>query len=58
MIEAEFGENYKIIISSASVDLGSWASINQVKYKNYVNEKVQKNVGQNRVLKKQEVKFY
>jgi len=58
VIEQEIGDNYKIIITGANVDLGNWASINQIKYKSYANEKVQNNVGQTRVLSKNSVKVF
>lgn len=56
IVEQELGDNYKVIITGASVDLGNWASANQIKYKSYVNEKVGKNIGQTRVLSKNSVK--
>jgi len=57
VIEQEIGDNYKIIISDARVSLGSSASYNQIKYKDYANQEVSKNIGQTRVISKSNVKL-
>jgi len=57
VIEQELGSNYKIIISNAGVELGNYASVNQVKYKNSANEYVQRNMGKSVVKEKSAVKF-